>query len=325
MDISIIIVNYNVYTDLLKCIKSIYETVADISFEIIVVDNNSSEKEIYNLKTVYPDVNLLLNKENKGFGFANNLGAETANGNYLLFVNPDIIFENNSISLIYNFLQSNDKAGAAGPVQEKPGAGIEYYYTFFPSIYSRLMQEFRLYMKAPVMKYRFYRFIDDNIKKQIPFEVDWVMGSCLMMKKTIFFNAGKYDEAFFLYEEETELEYRIKNAGYKNYILPSAKVLHNHHSSSGKLGVLFVNYQEFRSRIIFDTKRYSGIKLLIRKLSISFALLTRILYFLLKSPFIKSSRKKLEANYDLLRFSLKNRDFILNDRYNFENKLYLFT
>lgn len=324
MDLSIIIINYNVYDDLIKCINSIQQNIVKILYEIIVVDNNSTERKIDKLLDDYPDVKLINNNENNGFGFANNLGVKYAKGEYLLFINPDIIINDNSLEKLYNFLIEQPGAGVVGPIQEKPGAGIEHYYTFFPGIYSRLMQEFRLYMTAPVMKYRFFEFLDTNIKNGLPFEVDWVMGSCMMMKKEIFLNIGKFDEAFFLYEEETELEFRIKKSGLKNYIIPSAKVLHNHHSSSGKLGVLFVNYQEFRSRIIFDSKRFKGIKYLIRRMFVSLSIVTRILYFSVKSVSNRSSRKKLYANYDLLKFSLRSKEEILNDRYNFNKKLKLF-
>lgn len=324
MDLSIIIVNYNVYNDVIECITSINNNVSKLSYEIIVVDNNSSNRDIENLNKIFPHVKLVLNRINKGFGYANNIGAANAAGDYIVLVNPDIFFPDNSLEKMYEFLVSDPRIGVVGPVQVKPNNGIEYYYTFFPSIYSRLMQEFRLYMTAPVMKQRFYNFLDDNIKLAKPFQVDWVMGSCMMLKRKLFDEAGRFDEAFFLYEEETELEFRIKSAGYRNYMIPEAKVLHNHHSSSGKLGVLFINYQEFRSRIIFDCKRFKGLTYLFRRISISAALITRIIYFSIKSIFNKRSKNKLLANYDLFLFSIKNKSDILNDRYNFDKKLHLF-
>lgn len=324
MDLSIIIVNFNVYDDILKSIESIQNTVNNLKYEIIIVDNNSTNRDIENIKIIHPSVKLILNKENGGFGYANNIGAESADGEYLLFVNPDIIFNNNAIEVLYNFISKNKTAGAAGPVQIKPNSGIEYYYTFFPSIYSRLMQEFRLYMTAPIMKRRFFSFLDDNIKTGIPFEVDWVMGSCMMISSRLFNDAGRFDEAFFLYEEETELQYRLKLNGYKVFMIPDAVVLHNHHSSASKIGLLFVHYQEFRSRIIFDHKRFNGIKFIIRKLLIISALLTRICYFILLLLFRKDAKKKLKINTDLLNFALLSKEKILRNRFDFKEKQFIF-
>lgn len=324
MDISIIIVNYNVYNDVLICIGKIKETLTALKYEIIVVDNNSSDRSIEKILSIYPDIKLILNTENSGYGFANNLGMKVSTGKYFLLVNPDIIVSEHSIENLYNFMENEPKAGSCGPVQSKPSDGIEHYYTFFPSLYSRLMQEFRLYMTAPVMKQRFFNFIDDNFRHGKPFKVDWIMGSCLMVRSEIFKKLGGFDEAFFLYEEETEWQYRMSKEGWSAFMIPDAKVLHNHHSSASKLGTLFVNYQEFRSRIIFDTKRFRGLTYLIRQISIISALLLRIFYFFPKALFNKNTKRKYIANKDLLNFSLKRKEDILIDRYNFDNKLYLF-
>ncbi len=324
MDLSIIIVNYNVFDDVLKCIGSIYENISKLKFEIIVVDNNSARRDIERINEYYPEVKLILNSENKGFGYANNIGVSFAAGEYIVLVNPDIIFQDNSLELMLGFSSANKDIGVVGPVQVKPNSGIEYYYTFFPSIYSRLMQEFRLYMTAPIMKKRFFNFLDENIKTGVPFEVDWVMGSCMMLKRKLFNDLGGFDEAFFLYEEETELEYRLKSLGLRNYMLPEAKVLHNHHSSSGKIGANFVHYHEFRSRIIFDHKRFKGMKYVVRKILILSALWLRIIYFLPKSLFCDKSKKKLKINTELLKFCSQSKKKILSDKYNYDANLHLF-
>ncbi len=325
MDLSIIIVNFNVYNDVLKCIESIKNTVSKISFEIIVVDNNSTERDIEQIKTIYSDVTLILNKGNHGFGYANNIGMSKSTGKYILLVNPDIIFNDNSIEVLYEFLLLNDQAGVVGPVQVKPNQGREYYYTFFPSIYSRIMQEFRLYMTAPIMKRRIFDFLDSNISKGTPFEVDWILGSCMMFRNDIYKIFNGFDESLFLYEEETELQYRIKSTGWKIYMHPGANVIHNHHSSASKLGIIFINYHEFRSRIIFDRKRFKGISMFLRWCSINLALILRVLYFFPKSIYSDDSKRKLHVNIDLLKFNNSGKLNILNDKYDFKQKLYLFS
>ncbi len=324
MDLSIIIVNFNVYNDVLECIKSIKENVNSISYEIIVVDNNSSDREIASINNVYPEITLILNTDNRGFGYANNIGMSKSGGDFILLVNPDILFTDNSIEILYDFLKLNNKAGVVGPVQVKPNSGREYYYTFFPSMYSRLMQEFRLYMTAPVMKKRFYDFLDKNIKNGNPFEVDWVLGSCMMLRGKFYKLFNGFDDSFFLYEEETEWQYRIKSSGWKIFMHPGANVLHDHHSSASKLGTIFVNYHEFRSRIIFDRKRFTGMKSILRTFLIDLALSLRVFYFFPKSFFSDDSKRKLNVNIDLLKFNNSGKSNILNDKYDFKQKLYLF-
>ena len=152
MDLSILIVNYNVYSDVLKCIEFINNTIESSVYEIIVIDNNSSDREIEKITNIYPKVNLICLSKNYGFGYANNIGMKQAKGDFILLVNPDIKFTDDSLNVMVSYLQSNPEVGVVGPVQIKPNEGIEYYYTFFPTLYSRLMQEFRLYMTAPVME-----------------------------------------------------------------------------------------------------------------------------------------------------------------------------
>jgi len=324
MDLSIIIVNYNVFEDVKKCIECIYRHLKNLSFEIIVVDNNSSDKSICSINSFYKDVKFISLSINYGFGHANNVGMKAARGKYFLIVNPDILFNDNSIELLYEFLERNLNAGVVGPVQSKPGKGIEYYYTFFPSIYSRLMQESRMYMKTRLMKKRFFSFLNENIKRGEPFKVDWVIGSCMMLRKEIFDNMGGFDEAFFLYEEETEWQFRMNKAGWRSYMNPKANVIHNHHSSTGKLGRIFIFYHEFRSRIIFDHKRFKGHKYMVRVLMIELQLVLRVIWFFSRYPFSKSSRIKLKAYFDLLTMNSKPKSKILSDRYDFDNKKKIF-
>lgn len=279
MDLSVIIVNYNVYEDVKLCIENIYKNLKNISYEIIVVDNNSESRDIENLNTLFPEVKLLLLDNNYGFSYANNIGMKLSKGKCILLLNPDIIINDDSINILYSELIKYSKTAVTGPVQIKPNEGIEYYYTFFPSVYSRFMQEFGMYMKAKLMKKRIYNFLDENIKAGKPFKVDWVMGSCMMFKREIFDITNGFNEAFFLFEEETEWQYRISKLGYEIYMIPDAKVIHNHHSSTSKIGKMFVLFQEYRSRIIFDLTRNDIVFNLIRRLILLISITFRFIVF----------------------------------------------
>lgn len=321
MDLSIIIVNYNVYSDIITCIQSIYKYLTNIDFEIIVVDNNSSDRSIEELNDQFSDIKLLLLNENNGFGAANNAALKFAKGNYFFLVNPDIIFENSSVVDMFNYIKGNKDIGTIGPIQIKPGKGIEYYYAFFPGLYSRFAQEFGLYMSAPFMKPRFSQFWNMNIAKGKPFKVDWVIGSSLLIRREAYNQVGGFDEAFFLYEEETEWQYRINRSGWVSNIYPKANVIHNHHSSSGKLGQIFIHFHEFRSRIIFSAKHDNLIKRITQKMMTSTALSLRIMINFVKYLFTgnKDLSVKVKVFFKLFLFNLRFKNKILSDRFDFND------
>lgn len=320
MDLSIIIVNYNVYNDIIQCIKSIYEHLKGLKFEIIVIDNCSFNRDIEELNNIYPEVNLILLNNNNGFGFANNIGMKASSGKYFLLLNPDIIIQDNSIYILFETLEKYKNAAVVGPVQYKPGSGLEYYYTFFPSLYSRFTQEFGLYMKTNLMKKRFYSFLDSNIARGVPFKVDWVIGSSMMVRKEIFELTGGFDEAFFLYEEETEWQYRIKKMGYDILMVPEAKVIHNHHSSTSKIGVMFILFQEYRSRIIFDIKRNEKVFSFARRLMVVNSIIFRLIYFsIFNFQSFEIFRNRISLYLSLLKLNLSFKENVRRNRFIFSD------
>lgn len=222
-DVSIIIVNYNTYDLVLQCIESVIKNTKEISYEIIVVDNNSPNREIEKLNEVYPQVKLILNDNNSGFGVANNIGSKAANGKFLFLLNSDTIAIDNSICNLYKFIDENKNVGACGgnlcDANLKPAssftrimpsilADVDY---FFNNIYSKVLYGKNLnycYEKFPIL-------IKGNIS-----------GADLMIPKKLFDELGGFDENFFMYYEETDLLFRIRLKGYETYIVPSSKIIH---------------------------------------------------------------------------------------------------
>jgi GT2 family glycosyltransferase len=326
MELSIVIVNYNVYEDIKLCIESIYKFTKNISFEIIVVDNNSPDRAIDNISKDFPTIKYIALKSNNGFGFANNRAMELSKGEYFLLINPDIIIQDDTINKMLEYMKNHPKTGSAGSVQIKPSEGYERYYCFFPSLYSRFAQEFGLYMKAPLMKYRFFNFWDNNIASGIPFKVAWVIGSCIMLRREVFDKLSGFNEAFFLYEEEVDWQCRMNKAGWESVIIPECKVLHNHHSSTSKFGTVFIYFHEFRSRIVFSNLHDKFLKRWVRKIMIFSALSIRIgyNYIWFFSPYKEMISRKITVFWFLLKFNLGSKSKIVNDRFSFENFSYLF-
>lgn len=253
-DISVIIVNYNVFDDTCVAINSIKDNAVGLNIEFIVVDNNSPTRDVEKISSIFPDVKFIQLERNTGFAYANNRAMEIAQGKYFLLLNPDIVITDDSVNRLFEYIENEPGVGVVGPVQINPDKGYERYYSFFPTFYSRLMQETGFYVKAPGMKDKFTLFWDENISSGKPFEVQWIIGSFMLLRREIYEATGGFDEAFFLFEEEVEWEQRIASLGYKRIIVPSAKVLHNHHSSISKLGNNYRRYHEFRSRIIYSKK-----------------------------------------------------------------------
>ena len=222
-DVSIVIVNYNTYDLVLECIESVIKNTEEITYEIIVVDNNSPNREIEQLKKLYPQVNLILNDSNSGFGIANNIGSRFASGKFLFFLNSDTIVIDNSIYELYRFINENSKVGACGGnlcdinlhptvsfTRLMPSVLLDIDTLFF-NIFSKVIYGKNLnycYEKSPIL-------IQGNIS-----------GADLMISKKLFDELGGFDESFFMYYEETDLLFRVRSNGYQTYIVPSSKIIH---------------------------------------------------------------------------------------------------
>ena len=226
MDVSIIIVNYNTRDLLNQCIGSIYHYSSDINFEIIVVDNASSDGSTDMIKARYLEVILIESKENLGFGRANNLGAKHASGTYLLLLNSDTILLENSIRILYDFFESANDPNLAVigckllDINKRPHIS----YGNFPTIrqelfeygFSRIFRKYYLTKLSPSV-------CDDG--RQIK-EVDYIMGANLFFKRQIFEQVNGFDEDFFLYYEETEICFRLKKQGFRIQWVPLTSIIH---------------------------------------------------------------------------------------------------
>ncbi len=316
MYLSIIIVNYNVFGRLVKCINSIKENLDISDYEIIVIDNNSKERLIDTLNNIFPEVKLLNLENNVGFGAANNYAMKCAEGKYFLLVNPDIIIKENCIQKLINFIEINSNVGIVAPALYKPDSTINYYNSFFPSMYSIIMQQFGLYNSARGMKKRMNDFFDFNLSKGEPFVVEQVMGACILTRKSIYEEIGGFDETFFLYQEETDWEYRMTKKGWKIMLLPKAKAVHDHHSSANKLGRIYVGFHGLRSIIIFTVKHFGYFKRTILRFTMMAALIAREIKYLIVFIFKpKSMFKSTYYAYKLFIFNLIPKKYLLRNKY----------
>jgi GT2 family glycosyltransferase len=256
MDLSIVIVNYNSKDKTLNCLKSIFKSdLAGIDFEVILVDNNSKENIETEVNSLYPRVKIVKSKKNLGMGGGNNLGIKEAVGKYVLILNPDTMPEPDAIRKLYNYLEANGKAGIAGPKLLYPDGQLQYScfrgWKFLTPVYRRTFL-------GRIAKKHLDNFLMRDFDHNSAREVDWLMGSCLMIRKSILDKIktspppspcatakasgdtrsqgeGEYfDERFFMYFEDTDLCRRVRRAEYKVVYFPEAAVVHDHVRASAK-------------------------------------------------------------------------------------------
>jgi GT2 family glycosyltransferase len=228
INVSVIIVNYNTLHVLKPCIDSIVTHTTGISYEIIVVDNGSTDGTADALRGA-PRVTLIPVGENLGFGRANNRGLEHANGEYIFFLNSDTLLRNNAIKMLYDFAkQYQGKLGALGCILENRQGNRIHSYGQFP----KMSDDFRKLLWVPILKgLRLYH--EPTI--QYPdkwMKVDYVTGADLFVHRQVLEECEAFHPAFFMYVEETEMEHRFWQKGYDNVLLNGPRIIHLEGESS---------------------------------------------------------------------------------------------
>ena len=232
MDVSVIIVNYNTKELTMNCIKSVYSSKTQYSYEIIVVDNDSSDGSADSINRFYPEVKLIENKSNIGFGRANNQAAGIAKGRYLYVLNSDTTIENDVIERVVSYGDSNQSVGVIGTKVINPDGKLQENFYKSPSFLSELV----FFTGSIIKSLNWFPFHLNKYKKyplNKPFEVDTIAGCSMFIKRKVYEATGLFDEKFFMYYEDSEFCYRARQHGFKNVYFPEVVVTHNH-MGSGK-------------------------------------------------------------------------------------------
>lgn len=233
MDLSIIIVNYKTPDLTLNCIVSIYDhKPLALDFEVILVDNASNDSSIALIKKMFSQVKFIVNDRNLGFACAVNKGLKISSGRYILLLNPDTIFTSRVFAQMAQFLDCHPQAGAAGPRLLNLDGAVKTCYGGIPTFFSHLLRflGIREFIPQGLAK-KFCLKIDPVVNS---LSVDWLVGACLMLRRKAVNDIGQLDENFFLYCEDNELCYRLRDKGWGVYLLPQLEVTHIQ-SQSAKL------------------------------------------------------------------------------------------
>ena len=257
MQLSVIIINYNVKYFLEQCLCSVIKACKNIDAEIIVVDNNSSDNSKEFLLPLFPQVNFIWNSVNIGFGKANNLALAQAKGKYILFLNPDTIVPEDCFVNHIRFFELHPEAGASG-IRMIDGAGkfLKESKRSFPSPLTSLYKLTGLAKLFPHSK-TFGRYHVGHLSENENHQVDVLAGAYMMIPKAILNTTGSFDETFFMYGEDIDLSYRIQKAGYKNYYFAESTIIHFKGESTKKGSLNYVK-MFYSAMSLFVKKHYSG-------------------------------------------------------------------
>lgn len=246
IELSFITINYNGYNHTVDLLQSIKESVSTIDYEVIVVDNNSSNpNEIRDIEDKFPDFKYIRSKKNLGFAGGNNLGIEAASGEHIMLINNDTIIVKDHFDQLIKHIDNDDTIGAATPLIlfTKPQGTIQF------AGYSEL---------SPItLRNRLIGFGEQNTGKYPYKETPYCHGAAMVIKRDVIEKIGKMFEGYFLYYEELDWSLRIREGGYKLIFDPVQEVLHKESATVGASSYTKTYYLT-RNRLLFAKRNIKG-------------------------------------------------------------------
>ena len=248
LDVSVVIVSYNVREHLLACLESVCASLraGGLRGEVIVVDNASRDGTVEAVESAYPETVVIVNRENRGFAAANNQGIRRSRGRVVVLLNPDTRVEGDALPQLVRFLEENPVVGVVGPRLVYPDGRTQPSRRRFPTLLTGFLESTVVqdYWRDNRVLRQYYVADRSDDERQ---EVDWLVGACLAVRREAIQTAGLLDERFFLYSEEVEWCWRIRRAGWRIVYLPDAMVYHHESTSAGQEPIL--------RQIAFDTAK----------------------------------------------------------------------
>lgn len=257
MELSIIIVNFNVKHFLEQCLHAVYKALGNIPAEVFVVDNHSVDGSAELIQSKFPEVKLILNQKNVGFSAANNQAIKLANGQYILLLNPDTVVQEDTFVKALGFMNNHPDAGGLGiKMLDGKGRFLPESKRGLPTPAVAFYKIFGLAKLFPHSK-RFGQYHLSYLDKDQNHQVDILSGAFMLMRKTALDKSGLLDETFFMYGEDIDLSYRLTLAGYKNYYFAESSIIHYKGESTKKSSVNYV-VVFYKAMAIFARKHFSS-------------------------------------------------------------------
>jgi GT2 family glycosyltransferase len=269
--LSIIIINWNTRDLTLHCLRTVFEFPFEYDFEVLLVDNGSTDNSVEKIKFEFPQVLLIQNQDNVGFARANNQAIRQCKGEFILLLNSDTELKRNALNILVNYLINDSKAGGGGPLLINPDGSLQMSCFPFPTLGREFWRMFHLDLLWPISVYKMNTWIRDY-----PRQVDSIQGACLIIRRQVFEDIGLLDEDYFFYTEEIDFCYRMKFAGWQNWWIPQAEVIH-YGGQSSRLVAEESFIRLYKTKIIYFRKHYPQPSPQIFKLILMSAAIIRLL------------------------------------------------
>ncbi len=290
MDISIIIVNLNTKDLLINCIKSAHQTINNLSFEIWVVDNGSSDDSVKTLKDLFPEINIIVNPINLGFAKACNQALRQINSKYAILLNTDTILTDVAVETIIDFMEKNNNIGICGGQLLNADGSKQNSIANIPNLATELLNKSILRRLSPG------KYLGKEHDIVHPVEVESIIGAFMAVRKEAIDRAGLLDESYFFFFEETDWCLSMKKMGWKVFHHPDAKIYHLQGQTAKKVHIR-ARIEYWRSRYIFFEKHYGKPTLFILKAGLMLKLFLNLalnLFFTIATVFI--NKKAVERS-----------------------------
>jgi GT2 family glycosyltransferase len=260
MDLSIVIVNWNVCDLLRRCLLTLHSPGADpqavSTFEVIVVDCASSDGSAQMVRREFPGVRLIASDENLGYARGNNVGLAEATGGYVMILNPDTEVMGDGLTTMIEYLDAHPQVGALGPQLRYPDGTLQSSRRRFPTLATAFLESTLLHQWFPHNRAaRRYHLAD--VPADVPQSVDWLVGAAMMIRREAWQQVGPLDEGFFMYFEELDWCRRCRQAGWQIHYLPAAQIIHHEGKSSEQVvAARTIRFQ--RSKIRYFAKYHAA-------------------------------------------------------------------
>jgi GT2 family glycosyltransferase len=256
MQLSVIILNYNVRFFLEQCVASVQEALSNIDGEIIVVDNHSSDDSCEMIKSRFPNVNLIENKDNLGFPKGNNIGVAQAKGDYICILNPDTVVAEDTFEKILAFAEKQENLGLVGcKLIDGTGNFLPESKRGIPTPFVALTKIFGFYKLFPKWNL-FNRYYAQHLSENETGKVDILVGAFMVMKRDLYNEIGGFDENCFMYSDDIDLSFMALKSGKFNYYFHETSVIHYKGESTVKDGLYMKRFREAMQ--FFYNKHYKN-------------------------------------------------------------------
>ena len=295
---AVVLVCWNNRDDLQPCLRSLFESGMRHAFEVVVVDNGSTDGSQEMLRSVFPQVSLVQNDCNLGLGRASNQGIEATSAPYVLLLNNDTVVNGASLNALIDCMAGTPDAGAVGGTLLNEDGSFQGAYGNFPT----LAEEFLIATRVGALLWEGYpsHRTAGAIKA-----VDWLSSACLLVRRAALSQVGLLDEHYFIYGDETDLQYRLNKGGWKVYHLPEATIVHFGGRSMDRWRRRRMVY---RGKMLFFKKNYGALRHYALRAMLGTVTVAKVGAWSLAWPvpaFKERARRELRSNADVLRLCAK--------------------